>query len=107
MKENSQQTSFINTLIDEGKLKIRHIVMGTDRERGVKVGQPLPPLMQPVSCLFFFFFFHARTRLSRGATCHRRRASFPVWIGDQPAGLAVAPRATPVPHTPPLSDLSH
>ena len=33
MNETKKQTSFINTLIDEGKLKIRHIVMGIGRER--------------------------------------------------------------------------
>lgn len=81
--------------------------METDRKRGVKVGQlrllppPPPTLMKPVSVSC------REKRLSRGATCQGRRASFPVLIGDQPAGLAVPLRATPVPHTPLLSDLSH
>lgn len=45
--------------------------------------------------------------LSRGATRQGRQASFPVLIGDRPAGLAVPLHAMPVPHTPLLSDLSH
>lgn len=45
-ESNNQGT---NTLIDEGKLKNQCILMGTDREREVKVGQLLPSQMTPVS----------------------------------------------------------
>lgn len=55
--------------------------MKTDSQRGAKVGQLLPPLTEAGER--FMWEWH----LSRGAMCQRRRASFPVLIGDQPAGL--------------------